>query len=320
MKNEIKLSFIIPCYNSEKTICSVVDEIEDTICNNEKYPYEVLLINDCSTDETTNIIAKLAKKSKKIRVIDLSRNFGQHSAIITGMNYATGDIVICLDDDGQTPANECMKLIREIENGHDVVYAKYEEKKHSFFRNIGSKINDLMATVLIDKPNGLYISSYFACRRYIVEEIIKYRNPYPYLQGLVLRSTKSITNVTVNHRQRENGKSGYTMRKLVSLLMNGFTAFSIKPLRLSTYIGFLLSIVGFIYGLILIVKKILNITTVAGYSSIMAAILFMGGVIMIMLGLVGEYVGRIYMSINNSPQFIIKKTINIEDGNVNKSK
>lgn len=307
-----KISFVIPCYNSEKTIESVVSEIKETINNHKGTSYEIILVNDGSRDGVYNVISKLAKEDQNIKGINLVRNFGQHPALITGLRYTTGDIVVCLDDDGQTPANQCFKLIDEIERGKDVVYARYTNKQHSWFRNLGSKVNDLMACALINKPKDLYISSYFACKRYIVNEIIKYDKPYPYIQGLVLRSTNNISNIDIEHRSRKVGNSGYTLFKLISLWMNGFTAFSIKPLRIATILGTINSLIGFIYGIVLIIQKLLDKTTVLGYSSIMASILFIGGMIMLMLGLIGEYIGRIYICINNSSQTIIKEKINLD--------
>ena len=313
MKNENKelISFVIPCYNSEKTINNVVNEIKETLLKNKGYDYEIILVNDGSKDKVIDVIKSLADGDKKIKAIDLSKNFGQHAALITGLRYTDGDVIVCLDDDGQTPANECFKLIDEIHSGKDVVYAKYTSKHHSSFRNFGSKVNDWMTCVLLNKPRDLYISSYFACKKYIAQEIVKYNNPFPYMQGLVLRSTNSITNVEVEHRNREVGESGYTIVKLFSLWMNGFTAFSIKPLRLATIVGCVLAFLGFVFEIVLIIKKLMNITVVLGYSSIMAVLLFIGGMIMLMLGLIGEYIGRIYMCINDSPQAIVKETINI---------
>ena len=245
-------------------------------------------------------------------VIDLARNFGQHSALMTGLRYSEGDIVVCLDDDGQTPADEYEKLVKGVREGFDVVYAKYDNKQHSLFRNFGSKLNDIMACLMLNKPKDLYLSSYFACNRLVVDEIVKYQNPFPYLAGLVLRTTTRIKNVPVNHRKRETGESGYTLSKLIGLWMNGFTAFSVKPLRIATTIGFLIAILGFLYGIILIIRKITNNIEILGYSSIMASMLFIGGLVMIMLGLIGEYLGRIYICLNNQPQAIVRNTINIK--------
>ena len=304
-----EISFVIPCYNSEKTITRVIDEIKASVTEKD---YEIILINDGSKDNVYEVIRDLADKDKKIKVIDLIKNFGQHSALMTGLRYSEGDIVVCLDDDGQTPADEYEKLVKGVREGFDVVYAKYDNKQHSLFRNFGSKLNDIMACLMLNKPKDLYLSSYFACNRLVVDEIVKYQNPFPYLAGLVLRTTTRIKNVPVNHRKRETGESGYTLSKLIGLWMNGFTAFSVKPLRIATTMGFLIAILGFLYGIILIIRKITNNIEILGYSSIMASMLFIGGLVMIMLGLIGEYLGRIYICLNNQPQAIVRNTINIK--------
>lgn len=307
-----KLSFVIPCYNSEKTIGVVVKEIVDTVTAHGGYDYEIVLVNDCSPDNVFQVITKLCQNNKRIKGIDLARNFGQHSAIMAGFNHVTGDIVICLDDDGQTPADEMFKLIDKLDE-NDLVFAKYKDKKHSFFRNVGSWVNDKMAQWLIGKPRDLKIMSYFACKRYVVNEVLRYKNSYPYISGLLLRVTNKVANVEVHHRDRIEGKSGYTIKKLFLLWVNGFTAFSVKPLRLATFIGCLTAIVGFIYGLYVIIHKILNPLTPLGYSSTMAVLLFIGGMIMLLLGMIGEYLGRAYISLNNAPQFVIRDSVNTED-------
>ena len=202
-------------------------------------------------------------------------------------------------------------MIAKLEEGYDAVYAKYEHKHHSTFRNMGSKVNELMTRVMLEKPKELFISSYFAVRRFVVEDMIRYENSYPYVIGLVLRTTKNITNVVVNHRDREEGSSGYTLKKLLGLWFNGFTAFSVKPLRIATTIGVLSAMIGFLYGIYTIIKKIVNPSVPMGFSSTMAAIVFFGGMIMVMLGLIGEYIGRIYISMNNSPQYVIRERMNI---------
>ena len=312
----MKLSFVIPCYRSKNTIAKVVDEIVEVMTSLESYTYEVILINDSSPDETFNEIVKLSQKYDFIKGIDLAKNFGQHAALMAGFKHVSGDIVICLDDDGQTPANEVGKLIQKIEEGNDVVYAKYDHKQHSAFRNLGSKVNDLMTRFMLGKPKNLYISSYFAAKRYVVEDVIKYKHSYPYVIGLVLRSTKYITNVSVKHRDREEGTSGYTLKKLLGLWFNGFTAFSVKPLRIATIIGGTCAGLGFLYGIYTIIKKMIVPDIPLGYSATMSAIVFFGGMIMLMLGLIGEYIGRIYISINSAPQFVIREIV---DGKEDKS-
>lgn len=307
-----KVSFIIPCYRSEKTIAHVVAEIEETMNAMGKYGYEIVLVNDCSPDGTFNTIRGLCAEKSYVKGINFARNFGQHSALMAGLRHAEGDYVVCLDDDGQTPADEVGKLLEKLEEGYDAVYASYAHKQHSLFRNMGSRVNDWMTRVMLGKPKELQVSSYFAVQRFIVEDMIKYENSYPYVIGLVLRATKNVVNVPVNHREREEGRSGYTMKKLLALWLNGFTAFSVLPLRLATTIGVGCAGLGFIYGIYTIVKKFINPEVPMGFSSVMAALVFFGGMIMVMLGLVGEYIGRIYISMNNSPQYVIRERINVE--------
>ncbi len=310
-----KISFVIPCYRSENTIKHVVAEI-DTTMNTQKmveaYTYEIILINDCSPDNTYGSIKELCQEKPHVKGISFARNFGQHAALMAGLRQSEGEYVVCLDDDGQTPADEVDKLLDKLEEGFDAVYAKYEHKQHSGFRNMGSKVNELMTRIMLDKPKDLMVSSYFAVRRFIVEDMIRYENSYPYVIGLVLRATKNITNVLVNHREREEGASGYTLKKLLGLWFNGFTAFSVKPLRIATCIGVFSAACGFIYGIYTVVKKFINPDVPLGFSSMMSALVFFGGMIMIMLGLIGEYIGRMYISMNNSPQYVIRERMNID--------
>lgn len=308
-----KVSFVVPCYRSEHTLPKVVAEIEEKMKDLGRYEYDIFLINDCSPDDTMGTIRKLCEEHGEIRGLGFAKNFGQHSALMAGLRYADGDYVVCLDDDGQTPADEVDKLLDKLEEGYDAVYARYEHKKHSAFRNMGSRVNDLMARVMLGKPAELYISSYFAVKRFVVDDMVRYENSYPYVIGLVLRATRNIANVTVSHREREEGSSGYTFGKLLGLWFNGFTAFSVKPLRLATALGAFSAVLGFLYGVYTIVKRLVNPDVPLGFSSTMAAIVFFGGMIMLMLGLIGEYIGRIYISLNNSPQYVIREKVNFDE-------
>ena len=307
------ISFVIPCYRSEKTISAVVEEIRNKMKELSKYSYEVILVNDCSPDNTFEKIKSIAKEFDNVIAIDLAKNFGQHSAIMAGFSKVSGNIIVCLDDDGQTPANEVDKLLVKIEEGYDVVYAEYGNKQHSAFRNWGSNLNKKMTEILLGKPKELFISSYFAATRMIVEEIKRYNNPYPYLAGLVLRTTKSVCNVSVTHRQRMEGESGYSLRKLIGLWVNGFTAFSVLPLRMATYSGMLVALIGFIFAIWTVVHKIISPEVAVGWSSTFSVILVIGGMILFVLGMIGEYIGRIYISLNNSPQYVIREIVGKEE-------
>ena len=306
-----KVCFVIPCFRSAQTLPGVVEELQTAMEAMQEYDYEVILVNDCSPDDTFEVIRRLSGENRRIRGINLARNFGQHSALMAGFRYGKGDIVVCLDDDGQTPAREVGKLLAGIRQGADVVYAKYNQKHHSGFRNWGSRINERMTRVMLGKPKDLYLSSYFAARRFVIEEVKRYENAYPYVIGLVLRTTGNIVNVEVTHRERAAGESGYTLGKLLALWFNGFTAFSVKPLRIATISGALCAMAGFLYGIYTIVKKIFINPPglVTGFSALMSVLVFMGGMLMLMLGLVGEYMGRMYISMNNSPQYVIREMV-----------
>lgn len=307
-----KLSFVIPCYGSETTIDIVVNEIIETVQKRPEYDYEIILINDCSPDNVWNQIKSLALSNSHITGINLAKNFGQHSALMAGYRQCNGDLIISLDDDGQTPASELFSLVDKLNEGWDVVFAAYDHKMHSKFRNFGSWTNEKMTELLLGKPAELHTTSYFVMKRFIAQEIIRYENPYPYIEGLVLRSTSSITTVPVTHHSRLVGASGYTLKKLLALWFNGFTAFSVIPLRIATITGFLIAFLGFCYGSFIVVRRLLDSTIELGWSSIIASILFIGGLILIMMGLIGEYIGRIYISLNNAPQYTIREITSSE--------
>lgn len=304
-----KVSFVIPCYNSSGTIGNVVEEINSTMELLNSYVYEIILVNDCSPDNTFNVIKNLALEDEHIISLNLAKNAGQHAALMAGFHYVSGDIVVCLDDDGQTPADEVEKLIEKIEEGYDVVYASYENKQHSGFRNWGSTANSKMTEIMLGKPKELYISSYFASKRFIIEEMLHYEGCYPYVIGLVLRTTKNICNVPVHHRQREVGTSGYTIGKLLGLWMNGFTSFSVKPLRLANYLGCFSAICGFLYALVIVIRYFTLHTAPLGWSSTTALLLILGGIILMVLGMMGEYIGRIYLCINATPQYVVRELV-----------
>ncbi len=308
----MNISFVIPCYRSENTISSVVEEIRTVMLQATNYEYEIILVNDYSPDNVWDTIQHLAKEDDRIKGINLAKNFGQHAALMAGYCHACGDIVISLDDDCQTPANEALKLVKKINEGYDIVYAKYKSFHESAFRRFGSRINSKMAEYMIGKPRDVAIQSYFAARKFVIDEMVKYNHAYPYIAGLAFRTTRKVANVEVNHRERDNGKSGYTLSKLIGLWMNGFTAFSVKPLRIATITGAIVSLLGFLAVIYIIIHKIIDPSLPVGYSSTVCANAIFSGIIMLMLGIIGEYIGRIYICINNSPQYVIRDTVNYD--------
>lgn len=313
MDGNKKISFVIPCYGSEKTVEVVINEIDEVVNKNEKYDYEIVAVNDHSPDNVWNVLTKIAEKNKKVKLINLAKNMNRPGALMAGLSKVTGDYVVLMDDDGQCPMESLWELIKPLEEGHDVSIAKYPEYKQSAFKSFGTIVNRKMTEIVMEKPKDLAFTNFSAMKKYIVDEIIKYKNPYPYMTGLLLRTTSDIVNVKMEERERIAGSTNFTFKKMLNLWINGFTAFSIKPLRISTIIGFITAAIGFIYGIYVIIHKLIVHTNVLeGYSSLMAVMLFIGGIIMMMLGMIGEYLGRIYISINNSPQYVIKDIVNID--------
>ena len=307
------ISFVIPCYRSENTILTVVKELDELMAEHKENTYEIILVNDCSPDDVWSVVKTLTKQRPDIKALSFSKNFGQHAALMAGYSVSKGDIVVSLDDDGQTPVYDTFKLIDKLYEGYDVVYARYHELKESLWRRCGSWLSNKMSEVLIGKPKNVLGSSFYVMKRFIVDEMLKYNNPYPFVGGLVFRSTTSIANVYVEHKDRIEGRSGYTFIKLLKLWLNGFTAFSVIPLRISSLIGVMCAIIGFVFGIITIIRKLIIPSISAGWSSTVSLILFIGGLIMMMLGMIGEYLGRMYISINNSPQYVIREQINITE-------
>ena len=314
-QNEKKtlVSCVIPCYKSSGIVGGVVDELIEAAKQNMNYDMEIILVNDGSPDggKTAEKISEIANEHPFVVSVSLTKNFGQHAALMAGFAKVKGDVVVCLDDDGQTPANETFKLVDKVVEGYDLVYASYQgKKKHNLFRNLGSKFNMWCDHHISGAPKDVEITSFFACKRFVVDNALNYKNPYPYIRGLVHESVQTCCNVPVTHRSRVQGESGYTLKKLFNLWANGFTAFSIAPLRVATCFGTFIAFIGFIFMIVLIVQKILDPNIAEGWTSLMSMLLFIGGLVMLMIGLLGEYVGRIYLSINNIPQYVVR---NIDD-------
>ena len=308
------ISFIIPCYKSANTLESVVDTIQNMMENRTDYEGEVVLVNDASPDDTWGTISRLCRKYDNVTGVDLAKNSGQQSAIMAGLRHTSGDLVAVSDDDGQTPIEtifefyECMQ-----EGGYDVVCADYHGRgKRSAFRRLGSWANNEMARMFMDKPEDLSLSVYFLAKRFVIEEMIRYTNAYPHMEGLLIRTTRNIGNVQVDQKERASGSSGYNLKKLLSTWINGLTTFSIKPLRLAVFFGMLMALIGFIVIIVLVVIKLTYPGMAIGWTSLVATNILVGGMIMLVLGVIGEYVGRIYLCINQNPQYVVREVLEIE--------
>ena len=308
-----ELSFIIPCYRSEKTIESVVSEISETVKNLSIDDYEIIAVDDCSPDNVYEVLKKLSLTDPRIKAIRFSKNFGQHAGMIAGVQHSSGNICVFMDDDGQCPIDHLGELIKPLYEDFDVAIVEYGKKKQSLFKNIGSVFNEIVANLLIDKPKEIQMGNFMAFKRFVADEIARYKGPYPYISGLLFRSSARVINVPMEERERMEGGTTYTLKKLVALWVNSFTAFSIKPLRMATLAGSFAAILGLILAVVTVIRKIVTPIMTMGWSSTISVILVLGGLILFVLGIIGEYIGRIYMSINETPQYVIaEKTGNLE--------
>ena len=307
MREPVRLSIVIPVYRGESSIGPLVDLLVKELGN--EYRLEIVLVNDCSPDRSEEVCVGLFRTyPETVRFYSLAKNVGEHNAVMAGLNKCAGDWVVIMDDDFQNPVSEVKKLVTYATTSpYDVVYTRYARKKHSFFRNLGSRFNDMVATVMLQKPRDLYLSSFKAVNRFLVREIIAYRLPFSYIDGLVLRTTSKIGTVEVEHNERTQGRSGYTLKKLVSLWLNMFTNFSILPLRVATGIGFAFAGLGFLLGIEMIVEKIVNPSMPVGYAFLLFIVTVFAGTQLVAIGMVGEYIGRIFLQQNGKPQFTIRK-------------
>jgi undecaprenyl-phosphate 4-deoxy-4-formamido-L-arabinose transferase len=316
--NITTLTVLIPVYNSEETIGELVDTVSATL-QSEFDALEIILVNDGSMDDSHSCARQAVERHPgMVKYIRLARNFGEHNAVICGLNYVTGDCVAIIDDDFQNPPSEILGLVEELRNGHDVVYSYYEEKRHSLFRNLGSLVNDWFATRLLNKPKGLYLSSFKVMSAWLVRTVIEYRGPYPYIDGIILRSTTKIGRKLCRHEDRKAGRSGYTLKKLIALWLNMFTGYSIMPLRIASFIGILMSISSIFLIIFFVISRFVggifihqNIPT--GWASLIVAVVFFGGLQLCVLGLIGEYLGRLSLTVSRLPQFVVSETYGMNE-------
>ncbi len=307
------VSVVIPCYRSKLTIRTVVDEIKETVKSREGWDYQIVLVNDCSPDETFSVIRELCEEDSRIIGVDMSRNFGQETAIVAGLGYATGDAIVVMDDDGQHPTHEMWKLIEKMQEGYDIVYAAFPHKHHSWFKRFTSNLHGVINEWIGCKPKGIILSSFWCLSPFCAKELSKYHSPFTSRGGYMMRITQKFANVEIDeHRDRLAGSSGYNLKKLLELWFSNFTNFSIVPIRAMAKLGWIVAAAGFLFGLYLIIRKLVDPSVAIGYTSIMSVILFIGGVIMAMIGFMGEYIGRTYMTVSGMPQFIVRQTINTD--------
>lgn len=303
------ISIAIPCYKSAKTIGGVVDEIRQVFSENPGYDYQIILVNDYPFDATLSVIRQLCQEDSKILGINLSKNYGQASAKMAALPYVQGDVLVFMDDDGQHPAEGIIPLANKVMEGYDIVYAYFKSKKHSGFKRITSKINSKLSEINGTRRKGVHASSFLALSRFAVDSYSEYKSPFPSLMGYLNTMAGKVTEIEMTHRKRMEGKSNYTLKKLLKLWLNGFTNFSVVPLRAIAYLGMFIALAGFGYGIGIVIAKLINPLMAAGYTSIMAVLLFLGGLILLALGFIGEYIGRIYMTVSNLQPYRIREVI-----------
>ena len=302
------LSVVIPVYRSATILDELAKQIGDVI-GGSKFAdgFELVLVNDCSPDDSWSVIERLATEYFFIRGVSLRKNVGQHNAIMAGLRFARGDIVVVMDDDLQHPPTAIIELANKIQAGHDVCYTRYRGRRHVAWKRWGSRFNDWLATRLLKKPAGLYLSSFKALDRGIVDAVIRYDGPFTYLDGLVVASTNSITSLDIDHQDRFAGDGNYTLRKSISLWLRMVTGSSVVPLRVATVLGFTLSALSILMLIYVIVQRLSDPSIPPGWTSTIATILLISGMQLVCLGIMGEYVGRIYARLNNTAQFVVGK-------------
>ena len=299
------LTVVIPVYNSERTIGPLVARLQVCLVGRA---FEIVLVNDGSADGSEAVCQQIAGRFTNVRFVSLRRNFGEFNAVLCGLMYAEGQYVVIIDDDFQNPPEAILTLLHEAETGgYDVVYSRYARKQHNPFRNWGSWLVNLLTTYSLGKPRDLYLSSFKLIRGEVVSEISKYTGPYPYIDGLIFRVTRNIASVEVPHEARAEGRSNYTLRKLIALFLNVFIGYSLWPIRVFTVVGFGLFVTGLLLGSGLLISWLTGIWMASGWAVVCWAILTATGLNLLFMGVLGEYIGKLFMAQSGLPSFVVKK-------------
>lgn len=307
MTYKYSLSIVVPVYNGAKSIGKLVEALSALDIPGG---HEIILINDGSPDNSLAVCKELvAKATLPITLIDLARNFGEHNAVMAGFRHVQGAYIINMDDDLQNPPSEIVKLWRHaVEGNWDVVYTYYAVKQHVWWRNLGSRFTNWCADILIDKPKGIYLSSFRCTSAFAIAQILRYDGPFPYVDGLLMQTTRHIDRLQVAHIARAEGRSNYTLRRLIRLWLNMFLNFSVMPLRLSAMLGMAMAGFGGLFGIAVLIEALIS-ETPPGYASLMAILLLVSGVQLVGLGMIGEYLGRLYLSANRKPQSVVRSVV-----------
>ncbi len=301
------VSVVIPCYNSEKSIGKLVDMCMQSFDQWDGYECEMILVNDCSRDNTYREIVKCVEKyPDKVTGVDFAKNFGQHAALLAAMHYVRGELVVGMDDDLQNHPDQIMQFLEKMEEGPDVVFGVYRKRQFGWFKNLTSKISQWLMVRLVERPKGIEMSNFWCARRFVTDEMIQYHGNDALIQPLFARTTSNMADITLEHFEREFGSSNYNFRKALRLFMT-FMDYSSVPLRVANFLGIAFSIAGFIATIALIIHKFIDSTVQVGWSSLMCMMLIIAGFLFLMLGIIGEYLGKLISSSTNKPLFVVRE-------------
>lgn len=304
------VSIVIPCYNSEHTIGEVVDLCMEEFAKMENYECEMILVNDYSKDDTFGAIKRCVAKYPNVKGINLAKNFGQHAAIMAGLHYVEGELVVGMDDDMQNHPSQIKEFLDKLEEGYDIVFGVFKERKFSWFKNLTGAVSRFMLWHLLDRPKGIQMSSFWLAKRYVIEKVKEYEGEQVFIQILFFRTTHNIANIEIEHFEREVGTSNYSFGKGLKLFLSCIN-FTALPLRMATMFGVLFSGVGFLGALVVLIRKLIHPGIAVGWSSLMCAMFVFFGIMFLMVGVLGEYIGKIILNVNKTPQFVVREALNV---------
>ncbi len=309
--SDIALSIVVPVYNGAGTIGKLVDALATL---DVPGGLDVVLVNDGSADDSADVCARIAETASiPVTFVDLSRNFGEHNAVVAGLSFAQGAYVITMDDDLQNPPEEVLRLFNHTrDNDLDVTYSYFDQKEHATWRNAGSRFANATANMVLDKPRDLYLSSFRCMSAYVKDAIVRQAGPFPYVDGIIFQVTRKIGTLQVKHLPNAENRRNYTLRRLISVWLRIMVGFSIRPLRVSTVIGLVLTGLGVLGVLMVLFEYFFIGVPIQGWASLMVVTLLFSGVQLTMLGVVGEYLGRLYMIQSGYPRFIVRRVVTAE--------
>jgi len=303
----MEISVVIPVYNSESCLFELYRQIGYALSD---ISHEVIMVNDKSKDRSWEKIVDISKNKRNFTGVNLRKNSGQNNAIMAGLRQANGKYIVIMDDDLQQSPYDIKRLYDKVKNEDcDVCFANFLKKEAALWKNIGSWFNGKIAEILISKPRNIYLSPFKIIKNDVIREIIKYDGPYPYIDGLLLSITNNLTQIDLKHSKRFKGSSNYSLMRSITVFMKLATSFSVIPLRAASFIGFITSILGFLLGCYFVVLYFFSSNRVEGWTALVVINLFLGGLLLVFLGIVGEYIGRAYLKLNNKPQYTIKDII-----------